>query len=127
MTSQLPTLCAELTYQTDSATLFAAIRDLPWAVFLDSSMTEGENGRFDIISADPFITLQTRDQTTAIQYRNTDSSQSAEDPFLLLQQILQQYPQPSNELPFCGGAIGYFGYDLGRRIENLPSNTGLSC
>ncbi|MBN47078.1 MULTISPECIES: aminodeoxychorismate synthase component I [unclassified Methylophaga] len=121
MTSQLPTLCAELTYQTDSATLFAAIRDLPWAVFLDSSMTEGENGRFDIISADPFITLQTRDQTTAIQYRNTDSSQSAEDPFLLLQQILQQYPQPSNELPFCGGAIGYFGYDLGRRIENLPS------
>jgi len=121
MNSQLPTLCAELTYQADSAILFAAIRDLPWAVFLDSTMTEGENGRFDIVAADPFITLQTQDQTTAIQHRNADSSQSAKDPFLLLQQVLQQYAQASTHLPFCGGAIGYFGYDLGRRIENLPS------
>ncbi len=50
----------------DSATLFAAIRDLPWAVFLDSAITEGDNARFDIIAADPFITLQTTGQTTTI-------------------------------------------------------------
>ncbi|THF69941.1 MAG: aminodeoxychorismate synthase component I, partial [Methylophaga nitratireducenticrescens] len=120
MTSQPPPLCAELPYQIDSELLFAAIRDLPWAVFLDSAMTEGENGRFDIIAADPFITLQTRDQTTTIEYRDTAGQQSCDDPFGLLQCILQQYAQPLSDLPFCGGAIGYFGYDLGRRIEKLP-------
>jgi para-aminobenzoate synthetase component 1 len=27
----------------------------------------------------------------------------------------------ATDLPFCGGAIGYFGYDLARRIERLPA------
>lgn len=121
MNSQLPPLCAELPYQIDSATLFAAIRDLPWAVFLDSAITEGDNARFDIIAADPFITLQTTGQTTTIDYRTADSLNSADDPFLLLQTVLKKYAQQSTELPFCGGAIGYFSYDLGRRIESLPS------
>lgn len=121
MNSQLPPLRAELPYQIDSATLFAAIRDLPWAVFLDSAITEGDNARFDIIAADPFITLQTTGQTTTIDYRTADSLNSADDPFLLLQTVLKKYAQQSTELPFCGGAIGYFSYDLGRRIESLPS------
>jgi len=121
MNSQLPPLCAELPYQIDSATLFAAIRDLPWAVFLDSAITEGDNARFDIIAADPFITLQTTGQTTTIDYRTANSLNSADDPFLLLQTVLKKYAQQSTELPFCGGAIGYFSYDLGRRIESLPS------
>jgi len=121
MNSQLPPLCAELPYQIDSATLFAAISDLPWAVFLDSAITEGDNARFDIIAADPFITLQTTGQTTTIDYRTADSLNSADDPFLLLQNVLKKYAQHSTELPFCGGAIGYFSYDLGRRIESLPT------
>jgi para-aminobenzoate synthetase component 1 len=29
---------------------------------------------------------------------------------------------PENrEIPFCGGLLGYFGYDFGRRLERLPS------
>ena len=27
----------------------------------------------------------------------------------------------SGELPFIGGALGYFSYDLGRRVERMPS------
>lgn len=121
MTTSLPTLCTELAYQTDSANLFAAIRDLPWPVLLDSAMTEGENARFDILAADPFITLQTRGQNTVIESRFAAQWTSSEDPFILLQQLLEQYRCPATDLPFCGGAIGYFGYDLGRRIENLPA------
>jgi para-aminobenzoate synthetase component 1 len=28
-----------------------------------------------------------------------------------------------SQLPFCGGAIGWWGYDIGRQIEPLPSHT----
>ena len=31
-------------------------------------------------------------------------------------------PQPHDDLPFLGGALGLFGYDLGRRFERLPSH-----
>jgi para-aminobenzoate synthetase component 1 len=46
---------------------------------------------------------------------------SAEDPFHLLRQALGPLAEGVDGIPFCGGAIGYFGYDLGRRIERLPS------
>lgn len=121
MTIKLPPLHVELAYHADSAVLFAAIRDLPWPVFLDSANTTGNNSRFDIITADPFMTLQTRGANTSITARHTKPQQATEDPFLLLQNILQRYAQQPTDLPFCGGAIGYFGYDLGRRIETLPA------
>jgi para-aminobenzoate synthetase component 1 len=42
------------------------------------------------------------------------------DPFLLLNDILKDYKQRTTDLPFAGGAIGYFAYDLGRYLEVLP-------
>jgi para-aminobenzoate synthetase component I len=56
---------------------------------------------------------------------------SAEDPFVLLEQALQKYlPEPrviSSEWPFTGGAIGCFGYGLGRRGARLlqPSHAAM--
>jgi anthranilate/para-aminobenzoate synthase component I len=41
----------------------------------------------------------------------------------LLQQQLDRQPftpQPHPDLPFLGGALGLFGYDLGRRFERCP-------
>jgi para-aminobenzoate synthetase component 1 len=49
--------------------------------------------------------------------------QSQSDPFLLVKQQLKAFTgQTLNipELPFNGGAIGYFSYDLARRLEHLP-------
>ncbi len=49
----------------------------------------------------------------------------AEDPLQLLQQQLDRQPftpQPHDDLPLLGGALGLFGYDLGRRFERLPSH-----
>lgn len=121
MTLSTPPLCTELPYLSDSTRYFEAIRSLAWPVFLDSAKRNHINGRFDILAADPFITLQCHGATTTIEHADGAQSQHDADPFLLLQNTLADYPQPRSDLPFCGGAIGYFAYDLGRRVEQLPS------
>jgi para-aminobenzoate synthetase component I len=119
----------EIKYHHDSAQLFERIAHQPWAMLLDSGQMldastgkpGSQYGRYDIIVAEPFITLVASGETTAI-VQNGTSIISTEDPFLLLKNLLQQYPAPKIDVPFAGGALGYFGYDLARRIETLPSN-----
>ncbi len=110
-----------LPYFADSATLFSSIADLPWAVFLDSGYPASQQGRYDIIAAEPVCTLITQGDITTISTASETVTSSA-DPFALLKQQLQQFPHnaEAGDLPFNGGAIGYFGYDLARRLEKLP-------
>ena len=122
MSNALPSLSVELPYQPDSSHYFELLRDLPWPVFLDSSQRNTQNDRYDILAADPLVTLTSTDDGTLIQDRSGNETLSQTDPFFLLQQQLQKYPQQeTSSLPFCGGAIGYFGYDLGRKIESLQN------
>lgn len=108
-----------LPYHRDSAELFGAIADEPWSVFLDSGRPLSSSGRLDILSCRPFVTLVTRAGMTEVRERGR-SSLSPEDPFELLRKHLD-VGGLDTELPFAGGAIGYFGYDLARRIEHLPN------
>ena len=115
-----PPLLTELPYCADSARLFEAIADLPWAVFLDSGRHHPAQSRYDVFSAQPYIRLVTRGALTEIY--NDGIELSREDPFTLLRRALAADPGCAVTLPFSGGAIGYFGYDLARRLERLPSS-----
>jgi para-aminobenzoate synthetase component 1 len=108
-----------LPYFKDSSLLFALIADKPWAVFLDSGFPYSRQGRYDIISCDPEITLVTKGNETQISV-NGETHVSKEDPFLLLKKYIKSDFQPVDDLPFNGGALGYFSYDLARRLEKLP-------
>ncbi|MEW8505079.1 MAG: aminodeoxychorismate synthase component I [Candidatus Thiodiazotropha sp.] len=108
-------------YREDSAELFEAIAHRPWSVFLDSGRPHSQQGRYDIISADPDSVIISRGEQTRIERKDGTSQVSAEDPFQLVREALGPVIQGIDGIPFCGGAIGYFGYDLGRRIERLPS------
>ncbi|MGO4742173.1 aminodeoxychorismate synthase component 1 [Serratia quinivorans] len=102
--------------------LFAPLAQQPWAILLHSGFAEHSHNRFDILVAAPSVTLTTRGQITEI-CRGEQRLQSVEDPFHLLQQQLEQqnrHPAIDADLPFQGGALGLFGYDLGRRVEKLP-------
>ena len=112
-------LLEELPYRPDSARLFEAVADRPWAVFLDSGRPLSEAGRYDILAAHPYLTLATRGAVTSIRSRS-EGSLSPQDPFALLRAALGERTAPIAGLPFAGGAIGWLGYDLGRRIERLP-------
>lgn len=116
-----------LNYQPDVLLhYFAALADRPWAMLLHSGFAEHPHSRFDILVADPRVTITTHGQHSEV-IDNTQEKASIQcstaDPFLLLQQQLNQLnlnTEPQANLPFLGGALGLFGYDLGRRIERLP-------
>ncbi len=110
----------DIPYQTNSAELFAKIADWPWAVFLDSGQPTSQFGRYDIMAANPFVRLVTNGEQTLISDANVDRL-STNDPFELLKETLAPYQIAKTELPFEGGAIGYFAYDLARRVEHLPA------
>jgi len=108
-----------LPYHADSSHLFSFIRHLPWSIFLDSG--EHNAGRYDLFTAAPCCTLSSSLTDTVISQQGQER-RSVEDPFTLLQQVLAEYNfKSSTEFPFCGGAMGYFSYDLGRRLEKLPT------
>jgi para-aminobenzoate synthetase component 1 len=109
----------EIPYFEDSAALFLPWSDRGWSVFLDSGYPHSRQGRYDIIAADPVKTLITRGLVTEVR-EGEWIQRSPEDPFKLIQEALGATRGGVSELPFCGGAIGYFGYDLARRLETLP-------
>ena len=107
-----------LPYFTNSSALFSAIAEQPWSVFLDSGFPNSQQGRYDIISANPICTLVTQGDITTITRKNI-TTESTLDPFDLVKAELLPSTTAQN-LPFNGGAIGYFSYDLARRLEKLP-------
>jgi para-aminobenzoate synthetase component I len=113
-------LITSLPYFPDSAALFSAIANQPWAVFLDSGYPHSDQGRYDILASEPVTTLVTHGDITQIN-RNGSSIDSSDDPFdLVKEELLANSFEGFKDLPFNGGAIGYFSYDLARRLEKLP-------
>ncbi|MCK5889615.1 MAG: aminodeoxychorismate synthase component I [Methylococcales bacterium] len=108
-----------LPYFKESERLFAPLANQSWSVFLDSGFPYTEQGRYDIIAVDPIATLVTTGLSTVIT-ASDGVSYSSDDPFLLVKKYLQLGAKPVEELFFNGGAIGYFSYDLARRLEQLP-------
>ncbi|MGL5307152.1 MAG: aminodeoxychorismate synthase component I, partial [Aeromonas veronii] len=92
-------------------------------MLLESAGPLGADNNFDIITADPLATLETRGQVTTLRV-GVNISKHHEDPLALLahtqQQLLGELDLCATHLPFIGGALGLFGYDLGRRFERLP-------
>lgn len=114
--------CISLSYhQAAAEAWFSKLAQLPWAMLLSSAQSSHADAQFDILTADPMIKLSTWGQETLIE-ENSQITRSLDDPLSLVEQALTRLPQVSRQTyPFCGGAVGLWGYDLGRRFESLPS------
>jgi len=104
----------------------ARLRDLPWALLLDSGRPAATQGRYDLCMASPSLTLVSEGGSAVLRDAGARVLQTTTEPLRLLRKLLQerQVP-PAGALPFCGGAAGYFGYDLGLadlavRVRPLP-------
>ena len=90
--------------------------------FLLESVEGGEKvARYSFLGHNAREWIETDGQ--AVHVRNAEGIRQAEgDIFSILQQKLQQFKFISRkDLPrFCGGFVGFFGYDTVRLIEKLP-------
>ena len=108
------------------ANLFTKLSHQPWAIWLDSCETDHADSQYDIIVWQPTYTLVTQGQHTEIhQYINNSQLTSNNDPLKLVNEVInllfEQQQISNTNLPFNGGALGYFAYDLGRKFEKLPN------
>lgn len=101
--------------------VFNRIRALGNAVLLDSCGLQNRFGRFDILSAAPDAILRLNRGHLTLTQHNQEMILH-QDPFEVMRSLMAEMDRSkTDDLPFCGGLIGHFGYDLGRYIERLPS------
>ncbi|WP_260864155.1 aminodeoxychorismate synthase component 1 [Citrobacter sp. Marseille-Q6884] len=101
---------------------FSTLSHLPWAMLLHSGHADHPHNRFDILVADPITTLVTCGEETVLRCSH-GITHTVDDPMTVLRSALTSLaiqPEYHPDFPFQGGALGLFGYDLGRRFESLP-------
>src|SRR5205085_7597233 len=103
---------------------FCKVQEGEWA-FLFESVVGGERmGRYSFVGSGPFFRFEAFDRKVVIQSgRGAKQEVTHPDPLRLLEEKLSAYRAPHVPgLPrFCGGAVGYRGYDPARYDENLPT------
>jgi anthranilate synthase component I len=104
-------------------TAFAALAaDGP--AYLLESVERGEHlGRYSFVAADPMAIVSIADERATVQDANGRRELDGADPLRALEAYLQTFAaEPGEGLPvgFCGGAVGYLGYEAARYLEKLP-------
>ena len=96
--------------------IFSIFAHEDFALWLDASDTTHPMGRYSYIGVRPFEKIIIHAPTT----------EKNADPFNHVKNKLAAYQEnwhglPNHLPPFRGGAAGFFAYDLGRALENLPA------
>lgn len=109
----------------DAFALFSCIKKEPYPFLLEGGMDHENLGRYSMIGWDPYLLIKAwPDRVEVKTFVGTEQSQG--DPFDILEGYLKEYKRDErNELPFNGGAVGFFSYDLKNRLEKLPQTAAV--
>jgi len=92
--------------------------------FLLESAEGGERwGRYSILAISPACRAISDGADTRLRYR--DGSEGVFEGDILewlRQQVIAQPAPDADDLPFAGGAVGYFGYQLVSHFEGIPAD-----
>lgn len=108
---------------------FERLRTLPGSWWLDSALPGGRLGRFSFAGADPWALLRARGARVELDVRRAAQPRwpvgrhaLGTDPFEALRRVLPvlRPNAADSSIPFVGGAVGYFGYELAGRLEAVP-------
>ena len=109
-------------------TLFCKIYENRDHVSLFESMEGGEKwGRYSFIGFDPLVTFESSEDAISISYYGKDGGETTTlqgNPLDHLRRLVEKmnaFDDPT--LPrFCGGLIGFLGYDTVRFMEDIPDS-----
>src|SRR5256712_4144852 len=104
-------------------TAFAALgKDGP--AFLLVSVEGGEDlGRYSFVAADPMAIISITNGRAMVRDADGERALNGADPWKAIESYLAAFrAEPAEGLPegFCGGAVGYLGYEAARYLEQLP-------
>lgn len=92
--------------------------------FLFESVVGGERiGRYSFLGAEPLFTIEAYENFVTFRNDKAENGFVHPDPLRFLEDTIAKYRAPNVPgLPrFCGGAVGYAGYDTVRYVEKLPN------
>jgi para-aminobenzoate synthetase component 1 len=90
------------------------------SIFLDSSKKDKLLSRYSFIGLNPYKKFTSKGRKVWIN----DEIHDNVDPFEELEKLMETYKiSIESDIPFISGAIGYFSYDIGRILEELPDNS----
>ena len=119
-------VCREIVADLDTPlTLFAKVSEKHENIFLFESMEGGEKwGRYSFIGFDPLFKFSSQGDNVALEMCEAGQEKHYSDvnPIEILRKVVSECNAFEDErLPrFCGGAVGFLGYDMVRFMEDLP-------
>ena len=115
-------LVEEIRTSLSASQCFETFKNRPFSFFLDSGMDPGKLGRYSVMGSDPFLVLRSRGEEISLIRDEVKESRRG-NPFDVVGELLATYSLDEFpvEIPFVGGAVGYFSYDLCHFIERLPA------
>ncbi|MBU2916545.1 aminodeoxychorismate synthase component I [Psychrosphaera sp. F3M07] len=101
--------------------LYSLLQKEHGAMFLDSASSDHKNSNVSIFVWEPSFTIETVNQHTFVYRGDELISKVSTDPLEQVQLCLDSLTVIDSELPFTGGAVGYWDYELGGHFETLPN------
>lgn len=118
-------VCEDLPVDLDTpVSVFKKVATGRYTYILESVEGGEQLARYSLIGFDPLVVIRARDERVLIEDGGGRRILTGE-PLEVLKRVmegLRAAPVPGGER-FLGGAVGYFGYDLVRHYERLPSKT----
>ncbi|NOW05829.1 aminodeoxychorismate synthase component I [Clostridium beijerinckii] len=110
----------ELNTYYDPFYTYDLFKDSKDSIFLDSSKEDKLLSKYSFIGLNPYKKFISRGRKVTIDNEEYNDV----DPFEKLDEIIESYKISINSnIPFVSGAIGYFSYDIGRVLEDLPDES----
>ncbi len=113
-------LMREVRLSASLADLYGSYAAEPYSIFLDSARNAYGMGRFSFVMRQPFLRLRYKGGRGCWIWADGRIENFTGPLWPELKQRVAAYPVFPMQIPFVGGAVGYFAYDLAYEQESLP-------